>query len=447
MRLLSSNLLAWIVTLLGIGFGVLGVVLGYSVQNTASTLLPQSLASYYAGAAAAIAYASIGLIIKVRRAGPVIGWLFIGIGFVAGFSNGTWAYSALSFSRGESVGPLPFAEVAWVGNTTLPSAWYGLTTALALLFPDGRLLGRRWRVVLAASIVAGALLIVSIAIAPGVMSFYPFASNPHAASGALGTAALAGEAIFLAAMTLLAVVSLWSVVERYRQSGTIERQQLEWFAWAVSLVVIAGAVEIVVVGPWASVSPVASDLSWIIFAFATVLVPIAALIAITKYRLYEIDRLISRTFVYGALTALLAGLYTASIKLFTSLFVGVTGQSSDGALILTTLVLATSFTPLKVRLEHIADERLRPARGPTASLVPVMAGASVSSGAGLGGSPGIGPTPAAAAAPTGLPDDLERRIQEIARAAARETLESELARGEPSRRPRRARPRRPTSAP
>jgi hypothetical protein len=60
MGLLGGNLLAWIVTLLGIGFGVLGVVLGYSVQNTASTLLPQSLASYYAGAIAAIAYASIG---------------------------------------------------------------------------------------------------------------------------------------------------------------------------------------------------------------------------------------------------------------------------------------------------------------------------------------------------------------------------------------------------
>jgi hypothetical protein len=411
MGLVSGNVLAWSVTLLGIGFGVVSVALGASVQNTASTLLPQNLVSYLAGAAAAIAYTSIGLTIKVRRVSAVIGWLFIGIGFVAGFSNVTWAYTALSFSRGESVGPLPFAEVAWVGNTILPTGWFGLTTALALLFPDGRLLGPRWRLTLAVSIVSGALLILSLAIAPGVMAFYPFASNPHGASGALGAAATAGEAIFLGALVLAAIGSIGSVAARYRQAGVVERQQLKWFAWAITMVVIGGAVEIAVVGAWFGLSPAASDVSWIIFAGATVLVPIAALIAIMRYRLYDIDRLISRTFVYGALTALLAGLYTASIKLFTSLFVGVTGQSSDAALVLTTLVLATSFTPLKGRLERIADERLKPAAEPKGSVTHVMAA-----------------SPVAPYGPTGLPDDLQRRIDEIARQAARETVALELDR-------------------
>src|SRR4029453_14229739 len=70
--------------------------------------------------------------------------------------------------------------------------------------------------------------------------------------------------------------------------------------------------------------------------------------------LWEIDRLVERTFVYGALTAILAGLYAATIRLLEALFVGVTGQSSDAALIIATLVLATTFTPGKSRLEHLA---------------------------------------------------------------------------------------------
>ena len=82
--------------------------------------------------------------------------------------------------------------------------------------------------------------------------------------------------------------------------------------------------------------------------------PIAVTVAIARYRLWEIDRLVERTFIYGALTAILAGLYAATIRLLEALFIGVTGQSSDAALIIATLVLATTFTPVKNRLEHLA---------------------------------------------------------------------------------------------
>jgi hypothetical protein len=427
MGVLGGNLLAWGMALLGIGWGLLGVVYGLSVQTTTSTLLPQSLTSYVAGAAVAIAYSAIGLTIKLRRVGAVIGWLFIAIGLVAGFSNVTWAYVALSFSRGASIGPLPMAEVAWISNAALPSAWFILIAALGLLFPDGRLVARRWRIVLAAMVVVGALLVVSSALAPGVLPFYPFATNPHGVVGTLGDAALASEFVLLGVLTLFAVGSLWGVAARYRLADAVERQQLKWFAWAVSLVVVTGTVEIVVAGPWSTFSPTATDLAWIVFALAAILVPVSALIAMMRYRLYEIDRLISRTFVYGALTALLAGLYTASIKLFTSLFVGVTGQSSDGALVLTTLVLATSFTPLKGRLERIAGERFKPAAAP-------------------GAARDIASIPIVPDGRADIPDELERRIEEIARRAARETVESELARGESTARRRRVRPRRPTSA-
>ena len=103
----------------------------------------------------------------------------------------------------------------------------------------------------------------------------------------------------------------------------------------------------------------AQTLAWLLFSAAAIFVPVAAMIAILRHRLYEIDRIIGRTFVYGALTAILAGLYSAGIQLFTWFFKELTGQSSDGALVLTTLVLATTFTPIKRRLERIAAARLQ----------------------------------------------------------------------------------------
>jgi hypothetical protein len=88
--------------------------------------------------------------------------------------------------------------------------------------------------------------------------------------------------------------------------------------------------------------------------------PVAITIAILRYRLYDIDSIISRAFVYGALTAVLAGIYTASIRLFNAIFVATTGENSDIALVITTLLLATTFTPIKRRLELLAGRRMGP---------------------------------------------------------------------------------------
>jgi hypothetical protein len=93
--------------------------------------------------------------------------------------------------------------------------------------------------------------------------------------------------------------------------------------------------------------------------------PIAVFHAITTHRLYDIDRIIGRAFAYGALTAILAGLYSASVRLFTWVFVSVTGQESEAALVLTTLVLATSFTPIKSALERLATRRFKFDAAPT----------------------------------------------------------------------------------
>jgi hypothetical protein len=138
--------------------------------------------------------------------------------------------------------------------------------------------------------------------------------------------------------------------------------------------------------------------------------------AILRYRLYDIDRVISRTFVYGALTAILAGLYAASIKLFTSFFVDVTRQSSDTALVLTTLVLATTFTPIKGRLEGVAASWFRPAHPHQASGAPA---------GNEGGSAERSGVAAASGAPS---DDLDARIAAIAETVARRIVEEQRTR-------------------
>jgi hypothetical protein len=96
--------------------------------------------------------------------------------------------------------------------------------------------------------------------------------------------------------------------------------------------------------------------------------PVAAGIAILKYRLYDIDLLINRTLVYVPLTGILAGLYAASIALFQKLFVGITGEKSDAAIVITTLILASSFTPIKNSLQSTVDKRFKEVPDPTKKL-------------------------------------------------------------------------------
>ena len=163
---------------------------------------------------------------------------------------------------------------------------------------------------------------------------------------------------------------------------------------------MAGPAEIVIAGAWFPSEPGLADATWLLFTAAAVTLPTAALVAILRYRLYQIDRLIGRTFVFGSLTAILAGLYASSIRLFTSIFVGLTGESSDAALVLTTLVLATTFTPIKQRLETVAKERFH--------------------------DPGPGGPRAAADQPAAPGTaDLEQRMEKIARRVTREVLATE----------------------
>lgn len=350
--------IAWAAWFVAVVSGTLGAVLVATDQATGHPFLDQTPISGIAGTAIAVGYGSVGLLLVLRRPGLVIGWLFVAIGVVAGLSNYAWGYIGLGLTQGTEPGPFSVVEVAWLNNTLTYATWAALSFLLVLLFPDGRPVGPPWRIVVAAAVGVLVVLAVGLAVEPGPLRLFETIANPRPAPEPLGPVADAMVAVGLVGLVVVGGLSVWSLVLRYRRAGPIERRQLRWFSWGAVLT-LAGGVVLVITALAAAAESRLTDLSWVIFACAAMTLPIAAVIAILRERLYDIDRLISRTFVFGLLTAILAGLYSALIRLFNAVFVDVTHQSNELALVLTTLILATTFTPIKKRLEDIAEHRFR----------------------------------------------------------------------------------------
>jgi hypothetical protein len=153
-------------------------------------------------------------------------------------------------------------------------------------------------------------------------------------------------------MIAAALLAASALVVRYRRGDGVERAQIRWLALSGSFVAAAFAIASF------QISPI-SDRAWELGFLFLSLMPIAIGVAVTRYRLYEIDRLINRTLVYGSLTAILAGIFTAGIGFAQRLFIATTGETSDAAIVLTTLVVATLYAPLRKRLEAVIDRRFK----------------------------------------------------------------------------------------
>jgi hypothetical protein len=257
--------------------------------------------------------------------------------------------------------------VAWAGSSlTFPICIF-LTVFVVLTFPTGRPISPTWGGVMWLTGFGSLLLLAYQAFAPGILSWYRDYPNPLGVPESSGAWLTVSRYLGLGGIVVALVLAGWSLVIRYRHSDDVGRQQLKWFVYGMALLVVTAVAEIT-----AFVSlPKDSNIGQFTLAglfIAGALLPITIAVAITRYGLYEIDVLINRTFVFGALTAVLAGLYAAGIRFFQVLFVAVTGEESDGALVLTTLVLATTFTPIKSRLERIAARRLHSPEAPAAAV-------------------------------------------------------------------------------
>jgi len=302
-----------------------------------------------------IGFATVGALVAVRRPGNAVGWLLLAIALA-------FAVQAMGAVYVMSPSNPGYLAVAWFSAWS----WYVWMTLAAvflpLVFPDGRLLSRRWRPVAWLGAAALAASVVGAAFAPGRLDLEVAVSNPlgvaGAAAGVVRATAVLGDVLALFAFLLAAA----SLVQRFRNARGKQRQQLKWFA-LVGLLTLGGLVPAIVAvlfpGGWRN--PV-GVVGYFTFLFTIILgVPAATGIAILRHRLYDIDLVIRRTLVYGALTALLVATYLGSVLLFRLVLSPVTGDS-DLAVAASTLAVAALFRPARFRIQSVVDRRFYRAR-------------------------------------------------------------------------------------
>jgi hypothetical protein len=337
----SSPRLAWSLWLLSLLL-LPGVILEIYLNWTGPVDIPYAVGFV----AVQLGCATAGVIISSRFPGSAVGWIFLAIGLLLGVLFAAGAYADLALDMGyDSLPGGPFA--AWIGSWIFIPATYGLPMFLLLLFPDGRFISRRWRL-------AGWVLGVTVVFAAAAKAFEPGRispgiENPLAPGGAAGevfellssvTDALALPAFALAVAGL--AVRLW-------RSRGVERQQIKWFAYCAALVGAGlGASVLLPGGP-------AADLAFLVGLLALGGLPVAAGIAILKYRLYDIDFIVNRTLVYGPLSAILALIYVGSVVGMQAAFRAITGQGSTLAVVASTLAIAALFTPFRRRIQSFID--------------------------------------------------------------------------------------------
>jgi hypothetical protein len=302
-----------------------------------------------------------GTILVTRLPSNLVGWLLL----IAGLAIAvTPAVSNLA-GYGLNVHPGSVPGAVWLAIIS-DFSWLPVIACalvyLPLLYPTGRLLSPRWRIVTVAG--TGAFLVATIesAVVPFTPGTYPpDVRNPLLLSGPLGDL-LAGlgnaSHVVVIASVFLALASL---VVRYRRAAGVERQQLKWFAVVIAIGGPATVIALLTSNITTGIGAAVSSLAFITAVVGLALLPIAIGIAILRYRLYEIDRLISRTISYGVLTAIVAGLFVGFILVFQAVLAPVTG-SNELAVAGSTLLAAALFQPIRRRVQRLVDRRFNRTR-------------------------------------------------------------------------------------
>ncbi len=293
-----------------------------------------------------VTYGTVGVLIVTRR-NQLIGWLLLVVGALAAVDAFAAEYSVVGLAARPA---LPGAAAsAWLDSWIFLPIVCVITFFIPLLFPDGRLPSRHWRPVAILGALAFSWLAITIAIQPGPMQTYTTLENPFSVQTPWGAAAIL---VGIPATLVFAFAAALSMVLRFRGAGAVERAQIKWFAYAVGIFVPLSAASAVLQG---------NKLIEVPGAAATNLVAIAVGVAALRYRLYEIDALVNRTLVYGALSAVLLGTYLLTVLVLSAVlrpFVG----SSDLAVAGSTLAVVAAFIPLRAAIQRAVDRRFYRAR-------------------------------------------------------------------------------------
>jgi hypothetical protein len=352
-RIRTAAWVAWIICALSLGLATIDLVLVALNSSHPNVHIPEP---WLAHTVTAVAFSTVGAVVASRRSDNPIGWLFCTIGLLAAIVllSSEYAAYALLAEPGSLPGSLAMAWIrSWVWVPYL-----GLFVLLFLIFPESwpQSRGRWW---------FASLVLVVVAYGTGLAAFSPGPIDAigGAVENPLGMEALRGvgtnsavgpvESV-LYGLGILAAASLFT---RMRRARGVERQQLKWFAYA-TVVLVGGVV-------FAFTISEATGLRWVGEAgYALTMVglvglPVAVGIAILRYNLYNIDLIINRTLVYGVLTGTLVTVYIGGVTATQAIFHALTGQEEQPqlAIVISTLVIAALFNPLRRRIQGFIDRR------------------------------------------------------------------------------------------
>jgi hypothetical protein len=290
-----------------------------------------------------VSTATVGAFLASRRPRHPVGWLLLGVGLALNVSLLVQAY--VKYGLLARPGALPGARyLAGFTYSTVP-IWLSCAGFVLLLTPTGSLPSPRWRWWARLAAVAPVVVVLGSVVQPDPLA-PDYRGNPLAIP-ALGRVlvvpAVAGVVVVLVAL----LVGAGSLVVRFRRASGVERQQLRWLAYAAALA--AGLLLVAVAaGVLAKDEVVSASL-----ALGVALLPLATGAAILRYRLYDLDRIISRTLAYGLLTVLLGGAYAGLVLGLGQLL----GRDSSLVVAVATLAVAAAFQPARRRVQQLVDRR------------------------------------------------------------------------------------------
>ena len=288
----------------------------------------------------------LGGLLASRRPSNPYGWLWVAYGLgwtVVGFTNAYVTY--VSASGTEALGWAGL--IGWVNGFAFVSL-LGLTALILLLFPDGWPPSRRWRWLAWAIGVLVVVTTIASALLPAGEDD-PI-QNPLAVEGSIEPVADAVANVGVTALFLAILVAAGSLLWRFRRAKGLERQQLKWLAYGGAFLAAYIALDLVSLAPAGLVDALIEALT-----FGALYVGVG--MAVLRYRLYDIDRLINRTLVYGLLTALLGLVYAGAVLALGQVFGGVERDPPSWVVAGATLTVAALFQPARRRIQQAVDRR------------------------------------------------------------------------------------------
>ena len=355
--------LAWVLWVLVIGGLATAVWLDHLLRQAGRSDLSLLSAFAIAPTLACVSAATVGAVLASRRPRHPVGWLLLGFALSlmpGGVTAGYLAYGVLA-----RPGALPATTAVARYYPAMSVAAVTLLGFVLLLTPTGSLPSPRWRWWARTTAAAPMALLLVVTVAPGSLDprYQAGVGGPMDFRG-LGDALLVANQLALVVTTLAVVVDAGSLVVRFRRARGVERQQLRWVALAAGLVALLLGVELAVV---ALGTP--ALLGWATTVGAAIL-PLAVGAAILRYRLYDLDRIISRTLAYGLLTVLLGGGYALVVLGLGQLL----GRDSSLVVAAATLAVAAVIRPARRRIQRVVDRRFNRRRYDAAQTIAAFSG-------------------------------------------------------------------------